>query len=146
MTSRRVLVLFGSETGCAQEVAERVVREARNRLFHTRINAMDDYDKVGKMKQPWMEIPKISFELVESHPPALSLHLSRCFLNLLGSSQSSFLDETNVIFICSTAGQGDPPANMRNFWRFLLKKSLQQGVLDDIRIAVFGLGDSSYAK
>lgn len=60
--------------------------------------------------------------------------------------KSKLLDESVVIFICSTAGQGDPPSNMRKFWRFLLRKSLQPGVLEDIKVAVFGLGDSSYAK
>ena len=35
---------------------------------------------------------------------------------------------------------------MRTFWRFLLRKDLPANVLDQISFAVFGLGDSSYAK
>jgi hypothetical protein len=42
--------------------------------------------------------------------------------------------------------QGDPPDNMRRFWRFLLRKSLAPGSLAAVRYAVFGLGDSAYVK
>lgn len=40
--------------------------------------------------------------------------------------------------------QGDPPDNMRRFWRFLLRKSLPPDSLAGCHVAVFGLGDSSY--
>lgn len=43
---RSLLILFGSETGCAQDVAENLARQARRRHFKTRVVAMDDYDKV----------------------------------------------------------------------------------------------------
>ena len=43
---RDLLVLFGSETGCAEDVAERIGRQARRRRFRARVIAMDDYDKV----------------------------------------------------------------------------------------------------
>ena len=43
-----LLVLFGSETGCAEDVAERIGRQARRRRFRTRVIAMDDYDKVNE--------------------------------------------------------------------------------------------------
>ena len=35
---------------------------------------------------------------------------------------------------------------MRNFWRFLLRRSLPADSLKHTRVAVFGLGDSSYPK
>lgn len=35
---------------------------------------------------------------------------------------------------------------MQNFWRFLMRKSLPSDSLSNTRFAVFGLGDSSYAK
>lgn len=50
-TDRTLLVLYGSETGYAQEVAERVAREGRRRLFSVRVLAMDDYDKVGTLSE-----------------------------------------------------------------------------------------------
>eukprot|EP00842_Homolaphlyctis_polyrhiza_P002194 jgi/Hompol1/2976/HPOL_006268-RA len=42
---RQLVVLYGSQTGCAQEAAERVAREARRRHFHVLLQSMDEYDK-----------------------------------------------------------------------------------------------------
>lgn len=47
MSERRLLVLFGSQTGCAQDVAERVARAAKRRWFRSQVLPMDDYEKVG---------------------------------------------------------------------------------------------------
>ncbi|XP_023556050.1 NADPH-dependent diflavin oxidoreductase 1 isoform X2 [Octodon degus] len=54
--------------------------------------------------------------------------------------------EPLVIFVCATAGQGEPPDNMRNFWRFIFRKNLLATSLCQLDFAVLGLGDSSYAK
>ncbi len=40
----RIAVLFGSQTGSAADVAERVHREVRQRDLHATLNAMDDYE------------------------------------------------------------------------------------------------------
>lgn len=50
--------------------------------------------------------------------------------------------EPALVWVASTTGQGDPPDNMRQLWRFLLRKSLAPGSLGGLRAAVFGLGDS----
>ena len=42
--SRRLLILYGSETGYALETADRLRREAKNRLFNVELTAMNDYD------------------------------------------------------------------------------------------------------
>jgi sulfite reductase alpha subunit-like flavoprotein len=42
--------------------------------------------------------------------------------------------------------QGDPPDNMRKFWRLLLRKNLPGDLLAGLHYAVFGLGDSGYVK
>lgn len=55
-------------------------------------------------------------------------------------------DESTIIFIVSTTGDGDPPATMKTFWRFLLRKSLPPDCLSTVKFSVFGLGDSSYSK
>ncbi|KAI8982269.1 hypothetical protein BDF20DRAFT_817613 [Mycotypha africana] len=104
MEDRSLLILYGSETGCAQDVAENLGRQARRRHFNTKVYAMDEYDK------------------------------------------SQLLDETIVIFVCSTTGQGAEPTNMKRFWRFLLRKNLPNDILSNIDCAVIGLGDSSYRK
>lgn len=45
---RRILFLYGSQTGCAQDVAENAAREARRMHFSAAVSAMDDYDRVRK--------------------------------------------------------------------------------------------------
>lgn len=47
MEDRTIVILYGSETGCAQDIAENLSRQARRRQFRTRVFAMDDYDKVN---------------------------------------------------------------------------------------------------
>ena len=42
-------------------------------------------------------------------------------------------------------GQGELPDNMKQFWRFLLRKSLPADSLAGVTFAVFGLGDSGAA-
>ncbi|XP_071455129.1 NADPH-dependent diflavin oxidoreductase 1 isoform X2 [Hetaerina americana] len=58
----------------------------------------------------------------------------------------NLINEKLVIFVCSTTGQGEEPDNMKNFWKFLLRKNLPTHSLSNLSFAVLGLGDSSYAK
>lgn len=51
-----------------------------------------------------------------------------------------------VVFVTSTMGQGDPPSNMKLFWRFLLRRDLPHDSLARLAFATFGLGDSHYQK
>ena len=44
---RQLLVLYGSQTGTAQDTAERVGREGKRRHFRVRVLAMDNYDTVS---------------------------------------------------------------------------------------------------
>lgn len=46
MPSPRLLVLFGSQTGTAQDVSERLGREARRRRLSCRVQALDSYPVV----------------------------------------------------------------------------------------------------
>ncbi|KAL4108682.1 hypothetical protein PRIC1_000392 [Phytophthora ramorum] len=102
----RLLVLYGSETGTAQDVAEFVQQRAFNRqLLDTQISPMDAFP--------------------------VSRLLPQC---------------STVVFVVSTTGDGEAPENMRNAWRSLLLKTLGLQWLSGVRVAVFGLGDSSYAK
>ena len=48
---RRILFLYGSQTGCAQDVAENAAREARRMHFSASVSAMDDYDRVSGPRQ-----------------------------------------------------------------------------------------------
>lgn len=46
MGDRRILILYGSQTGTAQDVAEKFAREAKRRLLSTRVMPLDDYSVV----------------------------------------------------------------------------------------------------
>ncbi|XP_026345671.2 NADPH-dependent diflavin oxidoreductase 1 isoform X2 [Ursus arctos] len=104
MPSPGLLVLFGSQTGTAQDVSERLGREARRRRLDCRVQALDSYSVVNLINEPL------------------------------------------VIFVCATTGQGDPPDNMKNFWKFIFRKNLPPTSLCQMDFAILGLGDSSYAK
>uniref|UniRef100_A0A8D9DSL0 NADPH-dependent diflavin oxidoreductase 1 n=1 Tax=Cacopsylla melanoneura TaxID=428564 RepID=A0A8D9DSL0_9HEMI len=103
-SSHKLLILYASQTGTAQEVAERLWRESKRHGFDGPISSMDEYPI------------------------------------------NSLIFDTLVVFVCSTTGQGDPPDNMRKFWKFLLRKNLPENSLQNMTFAVLGLGDSSYVK
>uniref|UniRef100_A0A3P9HZ33 NADPH-dependent diflavin oxidoreductase 1 n=1 Tax=Oryzias latipes TaxID=8090 RepID=A0A3P9HZ33_ORYLA len=104
MSIPSLLVLYGSQTGTAQDAAQRIGRQAQRRRLPVRVMALDSY------------------------------------------AVADLIAESLVVFVCSTAGQGEPPDNMKNFWRFLFRKSLPGGSLSRLDCAVLGLGDSSYPK
>ncbi len=101
-----LLVVYGSQTGNAQDVAERVAREAARRHHRPRLFPADAY-----------------------------------------AAQAGGLPaEAAAVFVVSTTGQGDAPENFARLWRLLRRASLPPGSLAGLRFAVFGLGDSAYAK
>eukprot|EP00171_Calliarthron_tuberculosum_P015045 IDg15045t1 len=51
-----------------------------------------------------------------------------------------------VLFIVSTAGNGEAPRSLHDIWRALLRADLPRDFLHGLRVAVLGLGDSSYAR
>ncbi|KAJ5702444.1 hypothetical protein N7488_009992 [Penicillium malachiteum] len=102
--TRSVLILYGSETGNAQEVAEELGAVTERLCFATHVS-----------------------ELNQVKPETL-------------------FNYTLTIFVVSTTGQGDLPANARTFWKSLLLKRLPPTFLNGVNFASFGLGDSSYPK
>jgi sulfite reductase alpha subunit-like flavoprotein len=55
-------------------------------------------------------------------------------------------EESHVVFVVSTTGDGDLPLTMKKFWNFLMRKTLSSTCLTTVSFSVFGLGDSSYEK
>ncbi|XP_054009179.1 NADPH-dependent diflavin oxidoreductase 1 isoform X3 [Hylaeus anthracinus] len=104
MSKTNITILYGSETGTAQDVAEQIWKSAKRKCLHSTVYAMNDYD-----------IQNLDTEKL-------------------------------VVFVVATTGQGDPPNNMRQFWRLLLRKSLPAMLLSNIKYGILGLGDSSYQK
>ncbi|XP_049522572.1 NADPH-dependent diflavin oxidoreductase 1 isoform X2 [Dermacentor silvarum] len=51
MMDRRFLILYGSQTGTAQDVAERIGRQARRYRFCVTVSAMDDYSVAELIKE-----------------------------------------------------------------------------------------------
>lgn len=46
-TSRgHILILYGSQTGTAEDYGQRLSRESRRRHFSVELSSMDEYDKV----------------------------------------------------------------------------------------------------
>lgn len=58
MENRTLIILYGSETGCAQDVSENLARQARRRHFKAKVFAMDDYDKVNILKNKDISLNK----------------------------------------------------------------------------------------
>ncbi|XP_040012443.1 NADPH-dependent diflavin oxidoreductase 1 [Xiphias gladius] len=104
MSKPTLLILYGSQTGTAQDTAQRIARQAKRKWLQVQVLPLDSYNV------------------------------------------ANLISESLVVFVCATTGQGDPPDNMKNFWRFLFKKSLPVGSLNRLDCAVLGLGDSSYPK
>lgn len=98
------MILYGSETGNAQDVAEEIGRLAER------------------------------------------LHFDSTVLDLDSVQLRDVVKPTVVIFVLSTAGQGEMPQNARAFWKTLLSSALRPGILRKLRFSSFGLGDSSYAQ
>uniref|UniRef100_A0A3Q3X0Y2 NADPH-dependent diflavin oxidoreductase 1 n=1 Tax=Mola mola TaxID=94237 RepID=A0A3Q3X0Y2_MOLML len=104
MSKPALLVVYGSQTGTAQDTAQRIGRQAQRQQLQVQVLPLDTYNV------------------------------------------ANLILESLVVFVCSTTGQGDPPDNMKNFWRFIFKKSLPVGSLSRLDCAILGLGDSSYPK
>lgn len=58
----------------------------------------------------------------------------------------SLPEETFILFIISTTGDGEVPSTMKFFWKFLLQRNLPRDSLSGLSYGVFGLGDSGYDK
>ena len=46
MENRKITIVYGSQTGTAQQVAEQIARQANCRHFLVKIQSMSDYEKV----------------------------------------------------------------------------------------------------
>ncbi len=72
LPKKKLIVLYGSQTGNSQDLAERIWRSAKRFKIDAKLSSFDK------------------------------------------ANLNSLLDEnTRLVCVCSTAGQGDPPDNMR---------------------------------
>ncbi|CAH8491324.1 unnamed protein product [Schistosoma rodhaini] len=117
-TDKSITILYGSQTGNAQSLAESLalqsyrifdqecVKSNLERLPITRLLSMDDYTPVSRLAK----------------------------------------EKGVMIFVCSTTGHGVPPNNMSLFWKKIMNRALIPGrsLPPDLHFSVLGLGDSSY--
>lgn len=99
-----VTILYGSQTGNAEDMAKRIGLQAKSLNQRVLVETMDDF--------PLKMLPK----------------------------------QQLVIFVCSTTGHGQEPENMKNLYKFMRRRDLPCDCLSNLKFAVYGLGDSSYAK
>ncbi|KAF9438167.1 NADPH-dependent diflavin oxidoreductase 1 [Entomortierella beljakovae] len=100
---RRILFLYGSQTGCAQDVAENAAREARRMHFSASVSSMDDYDRslliresfvvfiastTGQGEEPDNMKKFWKFLLRKSHPSDALDHLE---FTVFGMGDSSYI-------------------------------------------------------
>ena len=66
MSVRSIVILYGSETGTAQDVAERIERDAIRRHFRVIVKPLDQYDVVRVVTnyQFHLDIMNIQFHLL----------------------------------------------------------------------------------
>ncbi|KAG0328020.1 NADPH-dependent diflavin oxidoreductase 1 [Dissophora globulifera] len=102
---RRILFLYGSQTGCAQDVAENAAREARRMHFSATVSAMDEYDRsllirenfvvfiastTGQGEEPDNMKKFWKFLLRKSHPTDALDHMEYTVFGLGDSSYIKF--------------------------------------------------------
>jgi sulfite reductase alpha subunit-like flavoprotein len=76
----------------------------------------------------------------------ININLSQQQEKRILTLQESLANYSLTIFVVSTTGQGDFPADAKAFWKTLLLKRLPPTFLQSVNFVLFGLGDSSYPK
>lgn len=109
LSPEKVLVLFASETGNAQDTADRVGREIRRRGGRCTVQSMEDFDivctGVDSTVSPSRSDRVVLLQLELPHVPLL-------------------------ILITSTHGRGHPPPAMLPLWTALLRSGLPDHILE----------------
>jgi sulfite reductase alpha subunit-like flavoprotein len=122
-STRSLLILYATETGTAQDAADRTARECRRIHFTSRVISMHAYDLVRHFS---------------------SLPVKSCCAQQF--KQSKLISEKLVVFMVATTGSGVEPRSMTLLWNMLLRSDLPTDLFDEMEFAVFGLGDTAYEK
>lgn len=116
----RFLLLYGSQKGQAQAIAEGVAEEAETHGLVAELSCLENNEKV-------------TFDIVLAC--VYSFHL--CLIYIF--SQYNLETETApVVFIVSTTGDGEPPDNALKFVRHIKKKTLSSDHYKHISYALLG--------
>jgi sulfite reductase alpha subunit-like flavoprotein len=126
---RALTILYATESGGAQDAANKIAHRCRDLEFECWNTNVRDY--------PPVRVFSLALLGVRQNPVSLSDN---------GNVQSDLIHETLIIFVVSTTGSGQEPRSMTMLWNMLLRSDLPNHILEDLHFAVFGLGDSSYEK
>ncbi len=113
-------------------------RDAVKRLFDVRVCAMDEYDVTqlpDEVRARRCIVARASAHSRGLAPPPTPT-----------PTPPSHPAQPLVLFAIATTGDGEMPDNGKAFWRFLLRRDLPGDSLSSTAFALFGLGDSGYAK
>src|SRR5438105_2735926 len=94
-----LLILFATETGTAQDAADRISRSCRRLALTAKVLNVEQYD-----------------------PVSASLPFHGCLLTQ--KLKEELINETLVVFVVSTAGSGVEPRSMTPLWTLLLRSDL----------------------
>ncbi|CAG2111764.1 unnamed protein product [Medioppia subpectinata] len=111
--TRRVVILYGSETGQAEAISHQI------------------YD------QCWHQLEA----LIDN----LNVKIDRFCLDQTGD-HFTLESEEAVIFVVSTTGEGEPPANALKFYRKYRKRALDRQLLSAVSYTLLALGDTNYER
>jgi len=68
-------------------------------------------------------------------------------MNILDFPPERLLEPgVSAMFIIATSGDGEIVSDMKEFWKFFLRKKMGPSSLMNLSMSIFGLGDSSYEK
>lgn len=142
VSCRRLLVLYGSETGTAHEVACRVVREATRRHYTATESPMNSATLQHLTGPKPIQLPDkaVPNEELENK---IFIHEKNCV-----DMYDKFLTlpPLVIVFVAATTGQGEDPENMREFFKILWSCRKDRKTLSGVKFGVIALGDSSYQK
>ncbi|KAI1714864.1 FAD binding domain-containing protein [Ditylenchus destructor] len=135
MTKASLLILFGSETGAAQDAAETVWREARQRRVPARVMAFDDYD-IEMIPQEIFVI----FVVATSGQGELPTNMRQNWRRLLSKKlqPNAYLAKVNI----AVMGLGDSSYQKYNFaGKKVYRRLIQLGA---IAVQKLGLADDQH--
>ncbi|XP_042193711.1 NADPH-dependent diflavin oxidoreductase 1 [Callorhinchus milii] len=134
MAERKLLVLYGSQTGTAQDVAERIGREGKRRHFTCRVTALDHYTLADLIYEPLVMF--VCSTTGQGESPDNMKHFWRFFFRRNLPANSLCLVDSAVL------GLGDSSYPKFNFIAKKLRKRLVQ--LGSNPLMTLGLGDDQH--
>ena len=115
---KNVYVLYGSQTGNSEEIAQNIYTLLRGSNIECTCLTLNNTLKGD----------------------------SFCFVNAEENVKETICTTNKIIIVCSTTGNGDAPENANHFWRKFKNQKLPKNLLVGTEYAVLGLGDTNYDK